>query len=229
VCDAETGAQQVREQFGKARRTLRLGLIGPFLDDLVAPAVREFRQRHPRVQVSLFDLPPRAQLDRLRAHELDAAILGNIGEQERGQFAIRTLSRHRFAAVLPESHRLAKKSAIKLSALAGESWVSLSDAFFPGRREFLRQTCARAGFEPDIVSEVDSLSVMLGAVSSGEGVALIPLHARKLPHAGCEFVKLSPPVPTGELLLVLRQRPQEAELAALIALITEHAAALRAE
>lgn len=229
VCDAETGAQQVREQFGKARRTLRLGLIGPFLDDLVAPAVREFRQRHPRVQVSLFDLPPRAQLDRLRAHELDAAILGNIGEQERGQFTIRTLSRHRFAAVLPENHRLAKKSAIKLSALAGESWVSLSDAFFPGRREFLRQTCERAGFQPDIVSEVDSLFVMLGAVSSGEGVALIPMHARKLPHAGCVFVRLVAPAPTSELLLVLPKRPPEPELAALVALIAGHATALRAE
>jgi DNA-binding transcriptional LysR family regulator len=71
VCDSETGAQQVREQFGGKRRTLRLGLLGPFLDDLVAPAVREFRQRHPSVQVSLFDLHPRAQLDRLRSHELD--------------------------------------------------------------------------------------------------------------------------------------------------------------
>ncbi|MEO6787841.1 MAG: LysR substrate-binding domain-containing protein [Chthoniobacteraceae bacterium] len=229
VCDAETGAQQVREQFGKARRTLRLGLIGPFLDDLVAPAVREFRQRHPRVQVSLFDLPPRAQLDRLRAHELDAAILGNIGDGERDQFTIRTLSRHRFAAVLPENHRLAKKSAVKLSALAAENWVSLSDAFFPGRREFLRQTCVRAGFEPNIASEVDSLSVMLGAVSSGEGVALAPMHARKLPHAGCVFVKLSPPVPMSDLLLVLPRRPPEGELTTLIALIVEHAAALHAE
>ena len=229
VCDAETSAQQVREQFGSARRTLRLGLIGPFLDDLVAPAVREFRQRHPRVQVSLFDLPPRAQLDRLRAHELDAAILGNIKDQDRNQFTIRKLSRHRFAAVLPENHRLARKAAIRLSALAKDDWVSLSDALFPGRREFLRQSCARAGFEPNIVSEVDSLSVMLGAVSAGDGIALVPMHARKLPHAGCVFVKLIAPVPMSDLLLVLPQRPPEIELATLIAMLVEHAAALRAE
>jgi len=43
ICDAETGAQQLREQFGDARRTLRLGFLSIFLDDLVAPAVREFR------------------------------------------------------------------------------------------------------------------------------------------------------------------------------------------
>ncbi|WP_395716770.1 LysR family transcriptional regulator [Prosthecobacter sp.] len=223
VCDAETGAQQLREQFGNARRTLRLGFLTPFLDDLVAPAVREFRQRHPKAQVSLFELPPRAQLDRLRNHELDAAILGNISDAERAFFSIRTLSRHKMAAVLPEDHVLAGKKSIKLSALKAESWVSLSDAFFPGRREFLRSICQQAGFEPQIVNEVDSLSMMLGAVTAGEGVAVMPAHAGKLPHGGCVFVPLAAPVPTSELLLVLPKQEPSRELTTLTSLIAENA------
>ncbi len=166
VCDAETSAQQLREQYGKARRTLRLGFLAPFLDDLVVPAVREFRQRHPKAQVSLFELPPRAQLDRLRNHELDAAILGNISESDRAFFNTRTLSRHKMAALVSEDHALAKKKVIKLAALKDERWVSLSDASFPGRREFLRSICQQAGFDPQIVSEVDSLSMMLGTVTT---------------------------------------------------------------
>jgi len=221
VCDAETGAQQLREQFGKARRTLRLGFLPPFLDDLVAPAVREFRQRHPRAQVSLFELPPRAQLDRLRNHELDAAILGNICDSDRSLFTIRTLSRHKMAAVLPADHVLAGKKSIKLSSLKGERWISLSDAFFPGRHEFLRSLCAQAGFEPAIVSEVDSLSLMIGAVTAGEGVALMPEHCRKLPHSGCIFVPLAAPVPTTELLLVLPRQELSRELITLTSLIAE--------
>jgi DNA-binding transcriptional LysR family regulator len=228
VCDAETGAQQLREQFGNARRTLRLGFLTPFLDDLVAPAVREFRQRHPKAQVSLFELPPRAQLDRLRNHELDAAILGNISDAERAFFSIRTLSRHKMAAVLPEDHVLAGKKSIKLSALKAESWVSLSDAFFPGRREFLRSICQQAGFEPQIVNEVDSLSMMLGAVTAGEGVALMPAHAGKLPHGGCVFVPLAAPVPTSELLLVLQKQDPSRELTTLTSLIAENATRIAA-
>ncbi|MCB1274929.1 LysR substrate-binding domain-containing protein [Prosthecobacter sp.] len=224
VCDAETGAQQLREQFGKARRTLRLGFLTPFLDDLVAPAVREFRQRHPKAQVSLFELPPRAQLDRLRNHELDVAILGNISEADRALFTIRTLSRHKMAAVLPEDHTLAKKKSIKLAALKTDRWVSLSDAFFPGRREFLRAICQQAGFEPQIGSEVDSLSMMLGAVTAGEGVAVIPAHASKLPHAGCVIVPLASPAPTTELLLVLPKTEPSRELTTLTKLIAENAA-----
>ncbi len=224
ICDAETAAQQLREQFGKARRTLRLGFLTPFLDDLVAPAVREFRQRHPKAQVSLFELPPRAQLDRLRNHELDAAILGNLEERDRTQFEIHRLSRHKMAAVLPEDHRLAGKKSIKLQALSRESWVSLSDAFFPGRREFLRSICQSAGFEPMIATEVDSLSMMLGAVTAGEGVAVMPAHAGKLPHAGCVIVPLAAPVPTTELLLVLPKVEPGRELKTLTTLIAENAA-----
>ena len=224
VCDAETGAQQLREQFGKARRTLRLGFLTPFLDDLVAPAVREFRLRHPKAQVSLFELPPRAQLDRLRNHELDAAILGNLDERDRTQFDIRRLSRHKMAAVLSADHALAKKKSIKLGALKGEPWVSLSDAFFPGRREFLRSLCQGAGFEPNIATEVDSLSMMLGAVTAGEGVAIMPAHASKLPHGGFIFVPLAAPVPTSELLLVLPKQKPSGELNTLTSLIAELAA-----
>lgn len=221
VCDAETGAQQLREQFGKARRTLRLGFLTPFLDDLVAPAVREFRQRHPKAQVSLFELPPRAQLDRLRNHELDAAILGNLDARDRDHFQIRRLSRHKMAAVLPEDHRLATKKSIKLEALKNEHWISLSDAFFPGRRDFLRSMCQAAGFEPNIVTEVDSLSMMLGAVTAGEGVAVMPDHTRKLPHSGGIFVPLAAPVPMTELLLVSPKGEPSNELKTLTSLITE--------
>lgn len=224
VCDAETGAQQLREQFGKARRTLRLGFLTPFLDDLVAPAVREFRQRHPQAQVSLFELPPRAQLERLRNHELDAAILGNISGIDRTFFNTRTLSRHKMAAVLPEEHPLAQKKSIKVAVLKKERWVSLSDAFFPGRREFFRSICLQAGFEPHIATEVDSLSMMLGAVTAGDGVAIMPAHASKLPHGGCAFVPLAAPTPTAELLLVLPKQEPSRELVTLTTLIAELAA-----
>ena len=221
ICDAETSAQQLREQFGNARRTLRLGFLSIFLDDLVAPAVREFRQRHPKAQVSLFELTPQAQIERLRQHELDAAILGNIEGRDRESLKVQRLSRHRMAAVLPLDHPLAAKKSIKLAALKKDPWISLSDVIYPGRREFLRAVCDEAGFVPKVVSEVDSLSMMLGAVSSGEGVAIMPAHAQKLPHAGCVFVNLAAPVPMTELLLVQPQGPASRELETLTGLIAE--------
>jgi DNA-binding transcriptional LysR family regulator len=84
--------------------------------------------------------------------------------------------------------------------------------------------CRAAGFEPDIVNEADSLALMIAGVSTGEGVALIPAHAEKLPHAGCVFVSLAPPVPVSDLLLVLPKEKPSTELAALTALLVDTAA-----
>jgi len=226
LCDAESGVQQVREQFGGVRRTLRLGFISPFLDDLVAPSVREFQQRHPHSKVSLFDLAPRAQIDRLRQRELDAAILGNIDEHERDLFTVRRISRHRMAVALPDNHTLAGKKPVKLADLKNDDWVSLSNAFFPGRREFLTECCQRAGFTPRIVAELDSLPMMLATIATSGGVGLIPDHAKKLPHAGCVILPLAAPVITTQLLLVMPKQPPSAELAGLIALLSERAAEL---
>ena len=219
LCDAATSEQQLRESFGRARRTLRLGFLAPFLDDLVAPVVRELRKKHRGLAVSLFDLPPRAQLDRLAAHELDAALLANLEPVHRQQFGVQPLSRHRFAAVLPETHPLAGAAALGLGELRDEDWVSLSDLVFPGRREFLRGACRAAGFEPRIVAEVDSVTMMLGSVAAGDGVAIVPRHSEKLPHAGCRFVPLRGASPHVDLVLVTAPGAAIPELQALAHLL----------
>jgi DNA-binding transcriptional LysR family regulator len=202
LCDAETATLQVRERYAKAGRTIRLGTLTVFLDDLVIPAVREFRKIMARAEVALFDLSPRAQVDRLHRHELDLALLGNLSPADRAHFTVRVLMRSPFAAVLPESHRLAHRKQIHLRDLAGESFVSLSDLVFPGRRDFFRQLCLGQGFEPVIAVECDSLPLLIGAVSSESGVGLLPEHSRKLPHRGCVFVPLKTPRVYAEVMAV---------------------------
>jgi DNA-binding transcriptional LysR family regulator len=216
LCDAETGAQQVREQYGSARRTIRLGFLTPFLDDVVTPAVKAMRKAVSGVHVALFELTPRAQLDRLRDDELDIAILGNVGEEDRGRFTTRVLARSRMGAVLPDEHRLAARRQVALKELAGEGFVSLSDGLYPGRRQFLRGICQSQGFEPRIVEESDSIPMLLGAVSGGTGVALLPLHSRKLPHAGCVFVPMRSPVVHAEVMAVYKGDGRNEPLAGLL-------------
>lgn len=226
VCDAATSAQQVREQFGSARRTLRLGFLTPFLDDLVVPAVKAFRQRHPTTQVALFELSPRAQLDRLRNDELDLAVLGNVATDDHAVFEVHAIMRSRMAAILPVDHALSARRSVALRELAGEVFVSLSDLLFPGRRDFLRAICARQGFVPKIGFECDSLPLLLGAVAAGEGVALLPRHSEKLPHGGCVYVTLKSPISHAETFLVRRRGPVAAGIAALSGEIEACAAAV---
>lgn len=226
LCDAETAAQQVREQFGDGRRTIRLGFLTIFLDDLVAPAVRALRKSSPRTAVALFELSPQAQLDRLRNDEIDLALLGNIGEEDRSRYSVRTLARNPMAAVLPDDHRLASRRQIDLKDLAGDPFVSLSDTVFPGRRQFLRRICQRRGFVPVIAEECDSINLVLAAVSSGAGVALLPAHSAKLPHADSVFVRLKAPVVHAEVMAAHKPGADQGALVALIDHLAVVAAAM---
>lgn len=224
--DAETAAQKIREEFGAGARTVRLGFITPFLDDLVAPAVREFQQDHPRTGVGLFDLTPSGLLERLRNGQLDLALLGNMEERDGRWLEAVPLSTHRLDAVLPATHLLAKRPAIKLAELCDAAWVSLSDAFFPGRRKFFQAVCADAGFVPGQVAEVETIPMLLAHVATTGAAAILPSHARKFPHAGCVFVRLSHPVVKSTLLLVRPRGEAPAQTNALAKILKTHAARL---
>jgi DNA-binding transcriptional LysR family regulator len=217
LCDTEMSVQQVRERFGVAKRTIRLGFLTIFLDDIVAPAVRALRKDSAMTGVALFELSPKAQLDRLRDGELDLALVGNIADEDRSRYTVRSLMRNPMAIVLPDDHGLAGRKQLALKELAGEPFVSLSDSIFPGRRQFLRRICQSQGFEPAIVEECDSLPLLLAAVSSGAGVALLPAHSGKLPHCGCVFVRMITPVVHAEVMAVYRKEAAQGRVASLLA------------
>ncbi len=226
LCDLAAAAQQVGEQFGGEQRTLRLGFIGAFLDDLVAPATRDFARQHPRTQVSLFDLPPQGQIERLRAGELDAAILANMEARDQRRFRCVNLLSNRMAAVVPSGHPSAAVRGLKLGGLSKERWLSLSDVFFPGRRAFLEDCCRRAGFRPVAVKDTDTLPLMFAAIANGEGVGIAPLHAAKLPHAGCAFVPITAPSIVTQLMLVTTKERKNPPLEGLIGALSRQAEAL---
>jgi DNA-binding transcriptional LysR family regulator len=223
LCDTETATQKIREQFGSGLRTLRLGFISPVLDDLVAPAVRDFQTSRPGTAVGLFDLPPSGLLERLRKGQLDLAILGNMGESDAREFETTPIWEHRFEAVLASTHPLAKRQSISLSELRNASWATLSDSFFPGRSKFFQTACARAGFAPRRVVELDSIPMLLASVSTSGAAAILPAHAKKFPHTGCVFVRISKPVVKSHLLLVRRRGATDPLAAPLARLLESHA------
>ena len=205
LAEAAEAAALVRRKFA-AGGVLRFGAITPFLDDLVAPALQEFARHHPRIDVQVVDAPPSALLTKLRQGELDLAILGNLDTKDRRKFDATVLYEHGHAAVLPAQHELATRRNMPLSKLADEPWVSLADTNFPGRRKFFTAVCRQAGFKPEIVSEVDSIPMLLAAVRARQAVAILPAHCAKFPHVGCVFVDLTSPAIKSSLLLVRAPR-----------------------
>ena len=226
LSDTEDAARHMREHFGGIRRVWNLGFISPILDDLVAPAIVEFRKQVAGASVNLVDLPPRALLDRMRKGSLDFALLGNLNDNEHRLFQIQRRCKSRMAALLPNEHRLAGRRSLKLSELRNEDWVSLSDVHFPGRRAFFEKVCRNSGFDPKKITETDSVPLLLASVAMGEGLGILPLHAEKLPHKGCAFVRLASPEVLTELFLLSQKKEKSPDAATLVAALKTSAACL---
>lgn len=158
---------------------------------IVLGAIAEYRQRHPRIEVSLRDLLIHEQLTALRARE---AHLGFVAAQEfaaHDELQSLHLLDAELLVTVGAQHRLASAGRIRIADLAGETWVITGAKETPGLREFIVQTCRLSGFNPIFAPPVHTLESVLARVTTGYGVCLWP-----------EF--LTPSFPTNLLVRYLR-------------------------
>jgi DNA-binding transcriptional LysR family regulator len=141
---------------------------------LMPVAIATFRSSYPEVELTLAEGEPEQIVPRLRAGELDLALLFEFaGESPLPKDMTRTeLLEDPLYLALPRAHPLAAKASIRLGDLAGEAWVQTSRSS-PCARHVVR-SCHAAGFEPNVAFESDDYQTVQGLVAAGVGVALIP-------------------------------------------------------
>jgi DNA-binding transcriptional LysR family regulator len=168
---------------GLRRGTLRVASFPTAYATILPPAIVEFRKRHPAIDLTLTEADPLAAFARLRAGDLDVALVYEYDFVPLpGDEAIELV--HLFDdpinAVLPRSHPSARRPAVHLGDLAGESWITSTTR--SSCHAFVSRACTAAGFKPRITMESDDHGVWQGLVAAGVAVALAsdlsltPLH-----------------------------------------------------
>jgi DNA-binding transcriptional LysR family regulator len=167
---------------------------------LMPRAIAEFRSAYPEVELSLAEGEPEEIAPRLRAGELDLALVF--------EFAGETLIDDRMTRAelledpmflaLPRSHRLAGRERLRLEDLSGQAWVQTSQAS-PCARHVVR-CCHAAGFEPNVAFESDDYQTVQGLVAAGVGVALIPRMALSAVREDVAIRSLSPAPPVRSVI-----------------------------
>jgi DNA-binding transcriptional LysR family regulator len=166
---------------------------------LMPMAVARFRRAHPNVVLTLVEDEPEEIAPRLRAGELDLALLFEFpGAHARGQrpgagLSSTLLLEDPMHVVLPAEHPLTEQPLLTLGDLRHEQWVQTS-ASSPCARHVVR-SCQAAGYEPDVAFESDDYDTVQGLVAAGVGVALIPRLALASGHSGIVVRALAPSSP----------------------------------
>lgn len=194
LLEQAAGLQLSMRHFSECRdRSLAIGYIAPALGSFLGSALQVFRQRHPQVEISLFELSPGPQLEALREGRLDIALIGHAAVEVGRDFELAAIRRIPLIAALCASHALAGRASIRLLELEGDDFVGLDEATFPGRNDVVRAACRKAGFTPHITHQADGLSTMLALIGSGSGVGLLPEDASRLPSSGVVFKPVMTP------------------------------------
>ncbi len=167
---------------------------------LMPLAIATFRASYPDVELTLSEGEPEQIAPRLRAGELDLALLFEFeGETELGEGTTRVdLLEDPMYLALPREHRLAQKRQLRLEDLRDEAWVQTASAS-PCARHVVR-SCHAAGFEPNVSFESDDYQTVQGLVAAGVGVALIPELALSVVREEIAIRALSPGPPVRQVV-----------------------------
>lgn len=171
-------------------------------------AIARFRERHPDVLLTLAEGEPDEIGPRLRAGELDLALLFDfpgVGTDFATGLDSVPLFEDPMNVALPARHPLAAAQSLSLGDLGDEAWVQTS-ASSPCARHVVR-SCLAAGFEPRVTFESDDYETVQGLVAAGVGVALIPRLALTRVHPGIVVRALAPRSPARRVLAATQSGP----------------------
>jgi DNA-binding transcriptional LysR family regulator len=166
---AETEAE-VQSIAGTSQRIVRVASFPSAAATFVAEAVRDSE-----LEVLILEADPQLGLARLRAGEVDLAILWEydfVPLTAARTIELRPLLDDPVDVVLPRNHPAAAKGAVDLADLAEEPWINSTP--LSSCHPFVARACNAAGFEPRIAAETNDHRALHHLVASGVGLALIP-------------------------------------------------------
>ncbi|MGW2133811.1 LysR family transcriptional regulator [Streptomyces coelicoflavus] len=169
---AERAADEVAAAVGEVRGQLRVGVISSVAAVDVPRALRDFRERYPKVRVSLRVSPSEELVERVKEGDVQVAFLGLPTTARPQGVEAHVVGRDRLVVVVSPDHPLAGGGPVDLRRLAEETFVDLP-AKTAGRAQSDLAFSA-AGLTRDVAFEVTNTHFLARLVGQGLGVAMLP-------------------------------------------------------
>jgi DNA-binding transcriptional LysR family regulator len=182
---------------------LAIGYMSASVFTLLPAVLREFAARHPGVRLDLRELTLPQQQAALRAGDIHAGFMRPPVTD--AEFTATTLLEEPLRVALPSGHPLAALRSIRAKRLADEPFVMFQRA--PGLvlHDLVLGFCLHHRFSPRVAQEASQTHAVVGLVSAGIGIALVPASAEAIRLRGVEFRPLAERSPTVGTCLAWRR------------------------
>jgi DNA-binding transcriptional LysR family regulator len=197
-------AQRILQQAGAlpdlARRAasgesglLSLSFVSTADYSILPPLLREFRERYPQVQIDLREATTDVQLEDLMQGRIDAGLLiSPLPDKAKTDLDYQTVLSEPLILAAPQDLKtLRGKSTVALKTLADMPLIIFPRRIAPAFHDAILACFRDAGLTPRIGQEAIQMQTIVGLVSAGMGIALVPQSVSNLKRPGVEYKALS--------------------------------------
>ncbi|MEI6052544.1 MAG: LysR substrate-binding domain-containing protein [Opitutaceae bacterium] len=176
----------VRGAVGGHSGKLALGILGPVSGEFLPATLSRFAQTYPHVDISLKEIGPDDQIAQLENKQIQIAFTFNQARDP----VIPHLEHHVILerdpiVLLSRFHALAAKKSIKISELAQDTMLCLSDNVNHGRHAALvKDIFQKHALKPAKIKHMNSFESMYAFMICNQGVTMGPKLYRVSPPPG---------------------------------------------
>ena len=187
--------EEVERAAVDARRTgagefgrLSVGFIHSSTYGLLPSIIERFRHLYPDIEVELHEMPIAEQHVALTRGMIDVGLLRP--QPAPSEVEVQAVLEDPFLIAVPQTHRFARRKAVRLCELQDEPMVMFPRRGSPLFHARIMAMCLRAGFTPRVVQQATQIHTVAGLVGAGIGLAIIPGTVRNLQSRGVRFLEI---------------------------------------
>jgi DNA-binding transcriptional LysR family regulator len=172
---------------------LSLSFVSTADYSVLPPLLRDFRERYPQVQIDLREATTDVQLEDLQHRRIDAGLLiPPLQDKNTAGLDYMTVLSEPLILALPKNLKsLRGKSAVALQAVADLPLIIFPRRIAPSLHDAILGCFRNAGLTPRIGQEAIQMQTIVGLVSAGMGIALVPQSVSNLKRPGVDYKPLT--------------------------------------
>jgi len=190
LTDLDATVRMVRSVGEGTVGRLAVGFVPSAINGVLPDLLRDFREAHPAVELTLREMAPDALLRAVHDRRLDVAVVYlPVGDPDLAQ---RPLASEHLVLALPEGHPAAAASRIALADVADAPFVLPERYDVPGLHSAITNLFTEAGVTPRIAQRgVWLVQTVLALVAAGIGLAVVPSSAAAVARKGVVLRELA--------------------------------------
>ena len=166
---------------------LRLAFVSSIAYGPLPAWLRSFRQAQTDIVLLLREATLDVQLSAFDNDEIDAGFVLHAPRSAPPGFAAWPALREAMVLALPDTHALAARRTVRFEQVAGEPLLIFPRAIAPSLYDAVLGAYRAAGVTPHIEQEANQMQTLVNLVSSGMGVAWVPVSVMQLQRPGVVY------------------------------------------